>query len=154
MKGNKKVLHALQQALTEELSAVNEYFLHSELIENMGLGKLGDVIKKNAVDEMKHAEALIERIIFLEGMPEMLKFIPIAIGTTVPDILKNDLKLEYGAVKSYNEAVNVAREVNDEASAALFTKHLKDEEGHTDWLETQIELIKTMGLENYLTTWK
>jgi len=150
MKGNKKVIDALNDALSEELTAVNQYFLHSEMCENWGFAKVGAVIKKTAVDEMKHAEALIERILFLEGAPNVTKYLPLLIGKNVPEIIQNNLKLELGAIKSYNKNIRVARDAGDDGSAELFKKHLLDEEGHEDWLETQLDIIETVGLQNYL----
>jgi len=150
MKGDKKVITALNDALSEELSAVNQYFLHAEMCENWGFEKVAGIIKKTALDEMKHAEALIERILFLEGIPNMTKYMPLLIGKTVPETLQNNLKLELGAIKSYNKSIKIACEANDSGSAELFKKHLLDEEGHADLFETQLDVIEKVGLQNYL----
>jgi len=153
MKGSKKVIAVLSEALAEELTAVNQYFLHAEMCENWGYGKLAGIIKKNAIGEMKHAEELIERILFLEGIPDMTHYMPIKIGKKVPEMLKNDMNLELGAVKMYNKGIAIARNERDDGSADLLRKLLLDEEEHADWLETQLDQIKEIGLENYLTLW-
>jgi bacterioferritin len=150
MKGNAKVLEALNDALSEELSAINQYILHSEMCENWGYDKLSAYIRKESIDEMKHAEMLIERILFLEGAPNMTKYRKLHIGQTVPEMLKNDLALEWEAVAMYNGHIGTAVEVGDNGSAELMKKLLKDEEAHVDGLEEQLELIKGMGIQNYL----
>lgn len=151
MKGNPKVLAALGEALTEELTAINQYFLHAEMCENWHYDKLGDFIKKQSLDEMKHAEKLIERILFLDGTPNLTKEIKLTVGQTVKAQLASDLKLEIGAVASYNHAIETARAAGDNASAELFQTLLKDEEGHVDWLEAQLHLIEEIGYERYLS---
>jgi bacterioferritin len=153
MKGSKKVIDVLSEALAEELTAVNQYFLHAEMCANWGYGKLAGFIKKNAIGEMKHAEELIERILFLDGIPNMSKYMPIKIGRKVPEMLKNDMNLELGAIKMYNKGIAIARNEGDDGSADLLRKLLLDEEEHADWLETQLDQIKEIGLENYLTLW-
>ena len=150
MKGNSKVLDALNEALSEELTAINQYFLHAEMCENWGYHKLSAFMKKESIDEMKHAEKLIERILFLEGSPTMSKYKKFNIGQSVPDMIENDLKLELEAVKMYNHFVKLAATENDHGSAQLFKTLLQDEEGHVDGLEEQQDLIKGMGLQNYL----
>lgn len=153
MKGSKKVIEALAEGLAEELSAINQYFLHAEMCDNWGYGKLASHIKKNAIGEMKHAEGLIERILFLDGFPNMEGYVPLKIGKTIPEMFKNDLNLELGAVKMYNKNIELARKEGDDGSADLLHKLLLDEEEHADWLETQLDQIKQIGLENYLTLW-
>jgi bacterioferritin len=150
MKGNKKVLDALNEALSEELTAINQYILHSEMCENWGYGKLAAFIKKESIDEMKHAEQIIERLLFLEGVPAMNKYRKLNIGQTVPEMIANDLALELDAVAMYNNVIAAATEAKDNGTAELFKKLLKDEEAHVDGLEEQQDLIKGMGLENYL----
>ena len=150
MKGNPKVLAALGEALTEELTAINQYFLHAEMCENWKYDKLGDFIKKQSIDEMKHAEKLIERILFLDGTPNLTREIKLTVGQTVKAQLASDLKLEIGAVASYNHAIEVARAAGDNVSAELFQTLLKDEEGHVDWVEAQLHLIEDIGYERYL----
>ena len=151
MKGNPKVIAALNEALTEELSAINQYFLHAELCENWHYGKLGDFIKKQSIDEMKHAETLIERILFLDGMPKMNEPMHVTIGQTVKEQLEADLQLEIEAVEMYNRFVATSRDAGDNASRELFERLLKDEEKHVDWLEAQLHLIKEIGYERYLS---
>lgn len=150
MKGNAKVLEALNEALSEELTAINQYILHSEMCENWGFDKLAALIKKESIDEMKHAEMLIERLLFLEGIPNMSKYQKINIGPTVPEMINNDLRLEVQAVAMYNKLIEVAVAAKDNGTAELLKKLLKDEENHVDGLEEQLDLIKGMGLQNYL----
>ena len=150
MKGNLKLIPVLNSLLADELTAINQYMVHSEMCENWGYGKLHDAIRKQAIDEMKHAEWLIERIIFFEGMPTVSKLNEIKIGKNVPEMVKNDNKDELGAVVSYNDAIRLAREVADQGTVDLLTKILKMEEGHVDWAEKQTAQIEQMGLENYL----
>jgi bacterioferritin len=150
MKGNAKVLEVLNEALSEELTAINQYILHSEMCENWGFDKLASLIKKESIDEMKHAELLIERTLFLDGTPNMTKYRKLNIGATVPAMIENDLNLEYEAVEMYNRLIEVSVAAKDNGSAELFKKLLKDEEGHVDGLEEQLDQIKAMGLENYL----
>jgi len=150
MKGNKKVLEALNEALSEELTAINQYMLHSEMCENWGFDKLAAFIKKESIDEMKHAEQLMERILFLDGTPNMIKYRKLNIGASVPEMIENDLKLELEAVAMYNNLTAVAVEEKDNGTAELLKKLLRDEEDHVDGLEEQQTRIKGMGLENYL----
>lgn len=150
MKGDARVLELLNEALSEELTAINQYFLHSEMCENFGYTALHQHIKRESIDEMKHAEALIERILFLEGQPNMARYSQIRIGSNVEEILANDLKLEQGAVEMYNRSIGVCAEVGDHGTRDLLQKILIDEEGHLDWIETQIEMIGQIGLQNYL----
>lgn len=150
MRGNEQVIALLNQALKEELTAINQYFIHAEMCENWGYEKLGDFIKKQSIDEMKHAEALIERILFLDGTPKMAELLPLKVGQNVTAQLENDLALEISAVAMYNEAVRKASEAGDNGSRELLIKLLKDEEEHVDWLETQLSQIKELGLDNYL----
>ena len=151
MKGNPKVIAALQEALREELTAINQYFLHAEMCENWHYSKLGDFIKKQSIDEMKHAEQLIERILFLDGTPSMTELMQLSVGQNVREQLESDLKLELGAVVQYNQAVATARDAGDNASRELFERLVKDEEEHVDWLEAQLHQIKEIGYERYLS---
>ena len=151
MKGNPKVIATLNEALHEELTAISQYFLHAEMCENWHYHKLGGFIKKQSIDEMRHAEKVIERILFLDGIPNLSDALELKIGATVRDQLNNDLKLEINAVAMYNKAVEVARAAGDNASRELFETLLKDEEMHVDWLEAQIYQIKEVGYERYLT---
>jgi len=150
MKGKPVVLEALSQMLKEELGAISQYFLHAEMCENWGYERLSELIKKQSIGEMKHAEILIERILFLEGMPNMGDLPKLNIGKTVKEQLQNDLALEVSAVTEYNQAVATCQQAGDNATADLLKELLKDEEEHVDFLETQLGLIKDLGLENYL----
>lgn len=150
MQGNPKVIAQLNEALKEELTAINQYFLHAEMCENWHYEKLGEYIKKQSIDEMKHAEALIERILFLDGTPNLTELLKLSVGHTVKDQIASDLKLEVAAVAMYNRAVELARTEGDNASRELFERLLKDEEEHVDWLEAQVHQIKEMGYERYL----
>jgi bacterioferritin len=149
MKGNPKVLSELNKALREELTAINQYFLHAEMCENWGYHRLAELIKKQSIGEMKHAEALIERMLFLDGSPSMQP-LEVKIGGTVKAMIESDLALEVGAVKQYNNAVAIATKEGDNGSRDLFVVLLKDEEEHVDFLEAQMQQIKDMGYERYL----
>ena len=151
MKGNPKVLEHLNHALRDELTAINQYFLHAEMSENWGYKKYSKYIKRQSLDEMKHAELLMERILFLDGTPSM-EPMSLAIGKSVKEMIESDLGLEFGAVASYNESIRICVENGDNGSRDLFTKLLKDEEGHVDWLESQVHQIKEIGYERYLIT--
>ena len=151
MQGNSDVIARLQLALTEELTAISQYFLHAEMCENWKYEKLSKFIKKQSIDEMKHAEALIERILFLEGSPNLTELMTLTVGSNVKAQLENDLKLEVNAVKMYNESVQIARDRGDNASRELFERLLRDEEEHVDWLEAQLHQINEMGYERYLS---
>jgi bacterioferritin len=151
MKGNPKVIEQLNRALREELTAINQYFVHAEMCENWGYDRLSKYIKKQSIDEMKHAESLMERIFFLDGTPSM-EPLALSIGANVKGMIESDLKLELGAVVMYNEAARIAAEEKDNGSRDLFIKLLKDEEEHADWLETQLHQIAELGYERYLTT--
>jgi bacterioferritin len=151
MQGNPKVIAELNAALKEELTAISQYFLHAEMCENWKYDKIGHFIKKQSIDEMKHAEALIERILFLDGIPTMTEAIQLNIGQNVREQLLADLKLEIGAVAQYNKSVKIAQDEGDNASRELFERLLKDEEKHVDWLEAQVYQIKEIGYERYLS---
>jgi bacterioferritin len=150
MKGSAKVIEELNKALREELTAINQYFLHAEMCENWGYERLSEYIKMQSIGEMKHAEALMERILFLDGSPTM-KPLELTVGKNVQEMLQSDLDLEIGAVKEYNAAIQVAVAEKDNGSRDLFVQLLKDEESHVDWLEAQIHQIKELGYERYLT---
>jgi len=150
MKGNPKVIAELNRALKEELMAINQYFLHAEMCENWGYKKLSTYIKKQSIDEMRHAESLIERILFLDGTPSLTDPMQLSVGSNVKQQLESDLKLEIAAVALYNNAVKVARDEGDNASRELFERLLKNEEEHIDWLEAQVHQIQEMGYERYL----
>jgi bacterioferritin len=150
MKGKPEVIELLSKMLKEELGALNQYMLHAEMQNNWGYKRLYKETKQQAIGEMKHAEDLIERILFLEGMPNLADLPKLNIGKDVKQQLTNDLALEKGAVAEYNAAVAAARKAGDNVSADLLDKLLHDEEGHVDHLETQLGLIAQLGLENYL----
>lgn len=152
MKGNKKLLTVLNSLLADELTAINMYMLHSEMCENWGFNKLHGAIRKQSIDEMKHAEWLIERIVFFDGYPTVSNLNEMKIGKSVSEIINNDYAKELNVVRAYNEAVNLAREVDDQGTVDLLTKILKMEEGHVDWAEIQLAQIAQMGIENYLVT--
>jgi len=150
MKGNPKVVEELNKALREELTAVNQYFLHAEMCENWGYNKLADYIKKQSIGEMKHAEALMERILFLDGTPSMQPM-ELTIGGNVQKMIESDLALEISAVAQYNAAVQIATELKDNGTRDLLVILLKDEEDHVDWLEAQLHQIRELGYERYLS---
>ena len=150
MRGNPKVIAQLNLALREELTAINQYFLHAEMCHNWGYHGLGAFIKKQSIDEMKHAEKLIERLLFLDATPKM-EYMELKVGQNVRGQLEADLKLETNAVEMYNKAIQISREAGDDASRELFSLLLKDEEEHVDWLEAQLHQIKEIGYERYLS---
>jgi bacterioferritin len=151
MQGNQKLLAVLNQLLADELSAINQYMVHSEMCDNWGYQKLHKAIEHQAHDEMQHAHWLIQRILFLDGVPVVSTLNPMRIGKSVPDMVGNDQAAELAAVRAYNAAIHLAREVDDQATLDLLGKILTMEEGHEDWAEQQREQIQQMGLENYLT---
>jgi bacterioferritin len=150
MRGNDKVLEQLSEALKAELTAINQYFLHAKMCENWGYFRLGAYYRKESIEEMMHAEKLMNRILFLEGTPNMTDIGPIKVGRNVKAQLENDLALELAAVKQLNGAIKIATEAGDNASRALFEEILEDEEEHVDYLEGQMHAIGEMGIENYL----
>ena len=150
MKGDKKVLQHLNKQLTIELTAINQYFLHARMYKNWGLEKLNEHEYHESIDEMKHADKLIDRILFLEGVPEIARYDVIRVGENVKEQFENDLRLETSGVAAYNELVNLCIQVKDNGTHALALEILTDSEEHVDWLETQLGLIDKIGLQNYL----
>lgn len=150
MKGNDKLIKVLNELLADELTAISQYMVHSEMCENWGYGKLHAAIGSQAKDEMHHAEWLIQRILFLEGTPIVTKLNPMRIGKNVQEMVANDGGAEEEAIRSYNKGIALAHEVGDQSTADLLTKILKMEEGHVDWAEVQRTQIEQTGLENYL----
>jgi bacterioferritin len=150
MKGNDEVLALLNDLLTNELTAINQYFIHAKMCENWGFERLGHKIRDESIDEMKHADQVISRILFLEGVPNLQRLHKLHVGETVKEQFESDLQLEYSAIKFLNAGIDVARRVGDNTSEDLFTRILVGEEQHTDWLETQLELIRQVGEQNYL----
>jgi bacterioferritin len=150
MKGDPRVIEFLNQVLKAELTAINQYFLHAEMCENWGYQRLAKLIKKESIEEMTHAEKLMERILYLDGTPNMTDYFKINIGATVEAQIKNDLDLEYDAVKRLNEGIKLCVAAGDNGSRDLAEKILDDEEHHVDWLEGQLHAIGEMGIANYL----
>ncbi len=150
MKGNDEVLTLLNLLLTNELTAINQYFIHAKMCENWGFERLGHKIREESIDEMRHADQVISRILFLEGVPNLQRYHKLHVGETVKEQLESDLQLEYAAVAFLNQGIETARKVNDNATEDLFTKILVSEEEHADWLETQLDLIRQVGEQNYL----
>jgi bacterioferritin len=151
MKGNEKVIRKLNDLLSDELTAINQYMVHSEMCDNWQFDKLAKAIEKRAIDEMKHAEKLIGRILFLEGKPTVGVLKKIAIGDDVEAQHANDRAAEAGAIKSYNDGIRLCVEVGDNGTRELMESILKDEESHIDWLEAQQDQIRQMGVKIYLT---
>lgn len=150
MKGNEKVIEHLNARLAEELTAVNQYFVHGEMCENWGYERLHGMIRKRSIDEMKHAEKLIARILFLEGIPIVTNLNKVHIGTEVAKMHANDHSAEESAINGYNESIRLAGEVGDNGTRKLLESILKEEEDHIDLIEAQLDQIKQMGVQNYL----
>jgi bacterioferritin len=150
MKGNDEIIEVLQDVLCAELTAVNQYFIHARMNENWGYKKLSAYIRKESIEEMRHAQDLIDRILYFDGAPNMQKYMKINVGRTVPEQFQYDLEVEYQAVPRLNKGIEVARAQGDNGTRSLLETILKDEENHVDWLEAQLGMIKEMGVQNYL----
>ena len=150
MKGDPKVIEILNEVLTGELTAINQYFLHARMCKSWGYNKLGDKIHKESIDEMKHASALTDRILFLEGLPNLQRLGKLNIGETVPEQLAADLALELEAIPRLKKGIKICMDANDHGSRELLEHILVSEEEHTDWIEAQLSMIKDIGKENYL----
>lgn len=150
MKGNEQIIEQLNERLAEELTAINQYMVHAEMCDNWKYARLHDLIMKRSIVEMKHAEKLIERILFLEGRPIVSRLKDINIGAEVPEMHRNDLVAEQGAILSYNETIRLATEMKDAGTREILVAILRDEEGHIDEIEAQIDQIRQVGLQNYL----
>jgi bacterioferritin len=151
MKGNKQILDRLNSRLADELTAINQYMVHSEMCANWGYDRLHAVIEKRAIDEMKHAEKLIARILFLEGRPQVGQLNKINIGQDIPNQLRQDCASETEAIQTYNEDMALAVKVGDNGTRELLESILKDEEAHLDWLEAQLDQLDHLGLQHYLS---
>jgi bacterioferritin len=150
MKGKKKVIDALNGVLTRELTAINQYFLHARMLENWGLVRLGKLEYDASIDEMKHADQVIRRVLFLEGLPNLQKIHPLKVGQDVKEVIDCDLAVEYEAIPYLKECIKIAESEADYVSRDLFASILTSEEHHVDWLETQKDLINKLGVQNYL----
>ena len=150
MKGDAKVIEALNKSLTLELTAINQYFVQGKMLKNWGYLSLAKKMHEESIGEMKHADRIIERILFLEGIPNIARYDVIRVGKDVREQLQNDLKLEMSGVKGYNEAIELCIKVKDSGTRELLEEILVSSEDHVDWLETQIGLIERVGLQNYL----
>ncbi len=150
MKGNRKIIQTLNALLADELTAINQYIVHSEMCANWGYERLHEAVEKRAITEMKHAEKLIARVLFLEGTPLVSQLNEIQIGSDVKAQFESDLAAEQMAVRAYNEGIRLAVEAGDNGTRTLLESILTDEEDHVDWLEAQLDQIKQIGIQNYL----
>ena len=150
MRGDAKVIEILNDVLTAELTAINQYFIHAKMCHNWGYERLADYVRHESIDEMKHADTLTDRILFLEGMPNFQRLFPLHIGEDVPEQFQSDLELEYTAIARLNAGIAKAVELGDNGTRELLAEILVEEEHHADWLETQIETIRQIGVANYL----
>ena len=150
MKGHDEIIELLNDVLTGELTAINQYFLHAKMCDNWGYKRLGSHIRDESIDEMKHAEVLVDRVLYLEGIPNMQRLSPMRIGETVVEQFGNDLEVEMAALERLNNGVALCARLGDNGTRELLENILVDEEGHVDWLETQLETIRQIGVENYL----
>src|SRR5438045_3616836 len=151
MKGNPQVIEALNRALTIELTAINQYFCQAKMCKNWGFSHLAKKHYEESMGEMKHAEQIIDRVLFLDGVPEIARYDVIRVGTNVKEQLQNDLQLEMGGVKHYNQAIELCRQLGDNGTRDMLEPILRESEEHVDWLETQLGLIDAVGLQNYLS---
>jgi bacterioferritin len=150
MKSDPEVIRILNDLLTNELTAINQYFIHAKLCGHWGFKKLAEKIHSESIDEMKHADIVIERILYLEGIPNLQRYHKLQVGENVREALGADLQFEYAAIKFLNESIEILRRIGDHGSEELLRNILVGEETHTDWLETQLDLIQTLGEQNYL----
>jgi bacterioferritin len=150
MKGSDKIIELLNETLTAEITAVNQYWVHARMCENWGFSKLWEKIRHEAIDEMKHADQIVARILFMDGVPNLSRLGSVKIGQNVPEMLKLDLEVEMVALDRLNKGVAACVELGDNGSRELFERILVDEEEHADWLEAQLELVEQVGVQNYL----
>jgi bacterioferritin len=151
MQGDPKIIEILNDVLTAELTAINQYFIHAKLCDHWGYKRLGAKVREESIDEMKHADDIIERILFLDGVPNMQRLYPVKVGETVPEQFELDLEVEYAAVKRFNEGIAACVASGDNTTRAMLEEMLTSEEEHVDWLETQQEAIRQIGEANYLS---
>ena len=151
MKGHTKVLEILNELLTNELTSINQYFVHAKMCENWGYERLAKKVRAESIDEMKHADRLISRILYLDGVPNLQRLGKVNVGQTVQEQLALDLDLEKGAIKFLNDSIETVRSLGDHGSFELMLEILTSEEEHADWLESQHDLIAQVGLQNYLS---
>lgn len=151
MRGHDDVIEVLNEVLTAELTAVNQYFLHAKMLQNWGFHRLAAHNRHESIDEMKHAEEVTDRILYFDGIPNYQRYFPLRIGETVPEMFQADLDLEYAAVERLNRGIALTTERGDNGTRELFERILVAEEEHVDWIETQLETIRLIGLENYLS---
>ena len=150
MRGHDQVIRVLNDILTSELTAINQYFVHARMCENWGYGRLWKKIREESIDEMRHADLLIKRVLYLEGVPNVQRLGKVNVGQTVPEQLRLDLEMERAALKAFNDGIEVCRSLGDGGSREMLEEMLKHEESHTDWLESQLTLIAQVGEANYL----
>ncbi|MEO6122580.1 MAG: bacterioferritin [Ilumatobacteraceae bacterium] len=150
MQGDPRIIETLNDVLTAELTAINQYFIHAKMCKNWGFERLADHVMHESIDEMKHADELIERILFLDGVPNMQRLFPVKVGETVKEQFELDLQVEVEAVKRFNDGIALAVSVGDNASRHMLEEMLVSEEQHADWLETQLEAMRQVGEQNYL----
>ena len=150
MKGNDEIIRLLNELLTNELTAINQYFIHAKMCANWGYDRLAAKIRAESIDEMRHADEVITRILYLEGIPNLQRYHKLKVGESVKEQFECDVALEYNALKFLNEAIDVARKIGDNGTEEMMKRILVSEEVHADWLESQLELIKQMGEQNYL----
>lgn len=150
MQGDPEIIEALNEILTAELTAINQYFIHAKMRENWGFGKLAEVARHESIDEMKDADKIIDRILYLDGVPNLQRYNPVNVGEDIPEQFALELKTETEAIDRYNKAVTLAVAKVDNGTRELLAARLVDEENHADWLESQLHVIKTIGVENYL----
>ena len=151
MKDDKQLVTLLNDVLTAELTAVNQYFLHARLCHHWGFDRLAEKVRKESIEEMKHADELIDRILYLEGLPNLQRYGKVNVGQTVPEQFQLDLQVEYDAVKRFNDEIEACRSAGDNGTREMLERMLRQEEAHVDWLETQQETIKQIGVERYLS---
>ena len=150
MRGHDDIIEVLNEVLTAELTAVNQYFLHAKMMQNWGFDRLADHSKHESIDEMRHAEQVTDRILYFDGVPNYQRYFPLRIGETVPEMFQADLELEYAAVERLSRGIALATERSDHGTRDLFERILVAEEEHVDWIETQLETIRIIGVEHYL----